>query len=622
MLYISERCGAWQVGDSPTDGAISFRVFFPAGTDPHVAAIHAVGDFQTQLVGPAWDAAHAIALKRDDSDQRGTFWTAATATLPTGFYQYQYLVTFDTGETRLVTDPCARYGGLSNRNSAVVIGGSQPADNTVRPLPEGRRPLSELTIYELMIDDFTAGYRGALAPIEAVTAKLDDLRGIGINAILFMPWTTWKNTDFDWGYEPFQYFAVEARYANKPGAPAEKLSLLKQLVNACHDRGIHVIMDGVYNHVSFAFPYDQLYLDPATCPFTTAPFGGWFPGLQDLDFANACTQELIGDVCRYWIDVFGIDGIRLDNTVNYYVADDPRGLPSLLADIDNHVRDTGGENFSLTLEHLDLSAATVTNTTAATSFWDNSLFNLTFDYLWNDRIDSRLLNALNNRRFLQAGKIPTLYLSNHDHSHIGWQVGARGNTGATANWWKLQPFIIALFTSTAVPLIPNGQEFTEEHFIPEDDHGTGRRVTNRPLRWKIADDPVGRTTTALHRRLAQLRAAHSGLRSEHMDPAAWEEWQTQVNPAGIGIDVARKIAIYRRWASLDDDTIDDFVIVLNFSDAQQAINVPFPTPGLWDDVLAGFDGRSGPWSITVSGMTQDVVVGSHWGRVLHHVGPA
>ncbi len=32
-----------------------------------------------------------------------------------------------------------------------------------------------------------------------------------------MPWTAWRNRDFDWGYEPFQYFALEARYADAPG---------------------------------------------------------------------------------------------------------------------------------------------------------------------------------------------------------------------------------------------------------------------------------------------------------------------------------------------------------------------------------------------------------------------
>ena len=200
-----------------------------------------------------------------------------------------------------------------------------------------------------------------------------------------MPWTAWKHQDFDWGYEPIQYFAVEARYANHLDRAEEKLSWLKQLISACHDRGIHVIMDGVFNHVSYDFPYPQLYQDPGDCPFTGASFDGTFPGLQDLNFGEPITGQFIDEVCRYWIDTFGIDGIRLDNTVNFHIDGDLRGLPEILSDVEAHIAAKGEENFSLTLEHIDISAATVTNDTAATSFWDDSLYQKTktFDGLWN-----------------------------------------------------------------------------------------------------------------------------------------------------------------------------------------------------------------------------------------------
>ena len=177
----------------------------------------------------------------------------------------------------------------------------------------------------------------------------------------------------DWGYAPYQYFSVEARYAHDLLAPAEKLSWLKRLISECHDRDIHVIMDGVFNHVSVDFPYKALYRDPAACPYTSEIFGGHFDGLQDLDFAPAVHQELIRDVCRYWIETFGVDGIRFDNTVNYYVAGDIHGLPELLADI----RRVVDPEFSMTLEHIDLTAVEVTEATGATSFWDNSLYGLT-----------------------------------------------------------------------------------------------------------------------------------------------------------------------------------------------------------------------------------------------------
>jgi pullulanase len=621
MVFMDERCGAWQFGGGETQGALEFRIFFPAGADPHVSAIRVSGDFQHHLGGQDWDFAAGLPLTvQSGNDPRGVYWSVRTQReLPAGFYQYKFEVEFEDGATRKVTDPCARYSGLADRNSGVVVGGSAPADNVVEPLAGGRRPLTDLVIYELMIDDFSAGYRRSRAPLAAVGDRLDELRDLGVTAIEFLPWTAWEDQEFDWGYEPFQYFAVEARYANDLNRPAEKLSWLKRLVGACHARGIHVIMDGVFNHVGFAFSYPQLYEDPADCPFTAAPFGGTFTGLQDLNFAEPITGQLIGEVCNYWIDVFGIDGIRFDSTVNYHVAGDMRGLPQILAGVDAHVSAKGEQNFALILEHLDITAAAVTNATPATSFWDDSLYQRTFDGLWNGRIDSSFLNALNNRQYLFAGKVPTLYLSNHDHSHVAWQSGARDGRGALGGWWRLQPYLIALFTSTAVPLIRNGDEFGEETVIPENDENTGRRVTPRPLRWKIRDDRIGAALTALHGRLAQLRSELPALRSAAMYPHLWEVWQTQFNPVGVGVDVERQLVIYHRWAPVPDG-VEIIVVVLNFSDIDQLVEVPFPVQGRWTDRLAGFAG--GPdWYVDVAGPTAPVQAGSHFGRILHRFDP-
>src|SRR5690242_161121 len=131
---------------------------------------------------------------------------------------------------------------------------------------------------------------------------------------------------------------------------------------------------------------------------------------------------------------------------------------------------------------------------------------------------------------------------------------------------KLQPYVIALYTSTAVPLLPNGQEFGEDHFLPEGDHGTGRRVTGRPLQWKLHNDSIGQALMSLHGTLARMRRDHPGLRSGPMYPGVWEEWQTQFSTSGVGVDVANQVVIYHRWAVLDGGTVENFVIVINFSD--------------------------------------------------------
>jgi len=612
MLYMKERCGAFQVGTDRELAEIEFRVFLPSGPDPEIQSIRVAGEFQPHLGGKAWDFSTGPLLLPTRSDARGDFFSARThAPVPAGFYQYKYLVTFDDGSSRIVSDPCTRYGGYSHQNAGVVVGGSQPHENRVRPLHGGRRPLSELTLYEVMIDDFTDDYRGVRAPLDALVDKLDYLAALGVTGIVFMPWTARRNGAYDWGYEPFQYFAVEARYSLDLAQRAEKLSHLKRLVSECHDRGIHVIMDGVFNHVSPDFPYRFFYRDPNACPFVGG-FGGSFPGLLDLDFDHACTREFVRDVCLYWIEEFGIDGIRFDNTVNFYVPGDPHGLPGLLHELRAELDGRGELNFSLTLEHLSTDAAALTNRTGATSFWDDSLRQISSDYLWNGRIDPGLLNALNNRQYLDdPEKVPTLYLGNHDHSQLGFQAGARTNQGGLLAY-RTQPLAIALFTSTATPMLQNGQEFGEEHPMPEDDRGTGRRVLPRPLRWKCASDDVGANLLKLYRRLSQIRHDYPGLRARGMYPELWETWQTQMNPFGVGLDTDRQVAIYHRWGEGPRGETQTFVVVLNFSDREQWASVPFPSDGRWTDLLSDYEGS---WRPEVSGGRLEFSVGPHWGHV-------
>jgi glycosidase len=65
---------------------------------------------------------------------------------------------------------------------------------------------------------------------------------------------------------------------------------LKRLVSECHDRGIHVIMDGVFNHVSYDFPTRSSIRTPPTAPSPGHPSVERL-GLQDLDFGQPITES-------------------------------------------------------------------------------------------------------------------------------------------------------------------------------------------------------------------------------------------------------------------------------------------------------------------------------------------
>jgi pullulanase len=622
-----------QFGAYDDNRRIRFSVFFPGpqdysrGSNPKIANLRVFGSFQPALGQPAWSQEAALRLE-PRTFEGGTLYEAVTEPLADAFYQYKYLVTFEarpgetSGETRIVSDPCARYGGARHENSGVVIGGSQPSENVVRPLQNRLQP-RDLIIYELMIDDFArefvVGSPEGLSPIDAVINRLDYIRDLGFNAIEPMPWTAWPGDDFSWGYNPFLYFAVEHRYVDGPLQPAEKLSRLKRFISECHDRGLHMIMDCVFNHVEksrtgFGFPYFWLYRDAQDCPFV-GQFGE-AAFLDELDLGNRCTEQFILDVCRYWINVFGIDGIRLDYTKGFFIGSGAgvAGLPRIISGIRAHLEtkpDDFRTKFPIFIEHLEgYQAIDVTNRVDATGCWYDEMFWRPREYLSAWRIDERIVRLLNAGRDFGLGRGPITYISNHDHSQIAQLAGGRHQ------WFRGQPYLIALFTCCGAPLLYNGDEFAEDYWIPEGWEETEqfKRVVPRPKRWALSEDTVGRFMRQFVQNLIQIRKQHPALRSANFHPGHWESWMQKPDPQGYGVDVEKGTMVYRRWGQADDGQPEQFTIALNFSQWTRAIDIPLPGGGVWEDLLSGL--RIAP---TGGGLTQQGI-NSNWGLIFYKKG--
>jgi hypothetical protein len=135
-------------------------------------------------------------------------------------------------------------------------------------------------------------------------------------------------------------------------------------------------------------------------------------------------------------------------------------------------------------------------------------------------------------------------------------------------------------------MIPNGQEFTEDYWLVEDEGGGNRRVYPRPLHWNFVGEKFGAAALSTFAKAIAIRHAHSALRSNNIYPGGWEDWQTRFNPEGYGIDTERQLLIYHRWGNADDGTLERFIIVLNFSHEDQFTDVPFSAEGLWRDLLS------------------------------------
>lgn len=611
-----------QFGAAVDGQRVEFRLFFPdraadpdayrRGGLPRLARVQVTGTFQHHLGGVDWDVAGAPDLVLEPHARGILYRLAVPVDLPEGFYEYKYFVTFENGTTRWCTDPCTKYSGSGPENSGFAIGGH---DEAVLPIAN-RLPQQDLVIYELMPDDFTAEIRGQDAPLDVVRQQIPYLLDLGVNAVEMMPWTAWPGEEFNWGYEPFQFFAVEHRYVNDPRTPEDKLVRLKRLVNALHERGLHVIMDGVFNHAAAGpepgqgFGYYWLYQNPADSPFVGAfDRGGFF---LELDFGNACTQEIVFDVCAYWLDEYQLDGIRFDYTVGYFRGDGARGdgvgpgITRLCEDVAAYCLDSGRENVSLMLEHLTddrYRAIDDTNHTEATGCWYDRLLWESWDYIQWEGLDTRVMRALNAAKDFAPGKGPVTYVENHDHASLVVKAGGR------SRWWRTQPFAIALLTIPGAVLIHNGQEFGEAYDMPEDGPD---RVRPRPLHWQLSTDGIGVTMRRLYRTLIRLRREHPALRSPNFYP---ESYEPHFNAQGYGVDVDRDVVIYHRWGETANGDVSRYIVVLNFSTYDQHVDVPFPLNGEWRDLLT--DRAS---SVTDFWLRHQRIE-SNWGRVYHFQHP-
>jgi 1,4-alpha-glucan branching enzyme len=600
-----EQFGAVVDGD-----AVTFKLFIPDNTKdpgqyergglPNLASVQVIGDFH----GDPWDAAAAPVMTAADHQGKGTLYSHRVSGLPDGFYQYKYLVTYLDGESRWCGDPCAKYlaGGVYE-NAGFVIGGHI---DTVRPIAE-RRPIQDLVIYELMLDDFTAPYRDTRAPVDAMLDKLPYLRELGVNAVEFMPWTPWPGGEFSWGYDPFQFFAVENRYIEDPADPLDRLYRFKRLINTLHDAGIQVIMDGVFNHVLPTFAYHDLYQNREDSPYTGNFAGGAY--FQDLDYQNQCTLDYVVDACKYWLDVYKVDGIRLDYTLGFYDEANPqRGLGRLIGELRAHLARPEGQNVALMLEHMSdnrYDAINVCIRVDADGCWYDRFLWDTVGQASTGNIGTDLMRVLQTSRDFAPGKVAVTYIENHDHSTAVSRVGGRGR------WWKVQPPLIAVMTVPGAVLIHNGQEFGDDYWLPEDGPD---RVVPRSLHWDLADDEVGRHLRWLHGHLLDIRARYPALRSPNLYPVEHhEEWQC-FNPEGHGVCVHKDVVIYHRWGQAEDNALERFTVVINFSDYDQWVDIPLPVNGAWNDLLGAQAYQAADWCLA------NHRVPSNWGRVLYFRG--
>ncbi|MBD0288854.1 MAG: malto-oligosyltrehalose trehalohydrolase, partial [Flavisolibacter sp.] len=155
-------------------------------------------------------------------------------------------------------------------------------------------PLEEMILYELHVGTFTP--KGTF---EAIIPRLDDLKAIGINALQLMPISQFPGNR-NWGYDGTFPYAVQNSYGGPEG--------LKKLVDTCHQKGIAVLLDVVYNHIGPEGNYFSRFGPYFTNKYCTP----WGDALNfDGDWSDG-VRDYFSDNALYWFEHFHIDGLRCD----------------------------------------------------------------------------------------------------------------------------------------------------------------------------------------------------------------------------------------------------------------------------------------------------------------------
>ncbi|MDE6008161.1 MAG: hypothetical protein K2G90_03030 [Muribaculaceae bacterium] len=161
-----------------------------------------------------------------------------------------------------------------------------------------------LVIYELLFRDFTGTEGKALGDgtVRKAIEKIPYLKWLGVNAVELLPINEF-NGNISWGYNPNFYFAIDKAY----GTPAD----YKEFIDLCHENGIAVILDVVFNQSDGQHPWYKLYSSSKN-PFynKTAPHA--YSVLNDWNQGYPLVQQQWHDMLKYWLTEYKVDGFRFD----------------------------------------------------------------------------------------------------------------------------------------------------------------------------------------------------------------------------------------------------------------------------------------------------------------------
>lgn len=288
------------------DNTVTFSFFAPKKS-----FVYLIGDFND------WQIDSKYLMNQTPNGER--YWLTINNLEKGKEYAFQYLI---DGKTAVgdpfcekILDPkfdseitASTYPNLKLYPSKNTYGGTVSVFQTAQTVynwkvKEFKRPAKEkLVIYELLVRDFINSRK-----YREVADSIAYFKRLGINAIELMPINEFTANN-SWGYNPTYYTAPDKAYGTKDD--------LKYLIDKCHENGIAVILDVVFNHADYEFPYTKAYWagsqPAADSPFQNPTAPHLYSVFFDFNHESSATQKYFDSVLEFWLKEYKVDGYRFD----------------------------------------------------------------------------------------------------------------------------------------------------------------------------------------------------------------------------------------------------------------------------------------------------------------------
>ena len=427
-----------------------------------------------------------------------------------------------------------------------------------------QRPDKEdLIVYELLVRDFIGSH-----DYKDMIDTLDYLVDLGVNAIELMPIMEFEGNE-SWGYNPMYFFAVDKYYGTKDD--------LKSFIQACHQKGIAVILDMVLNHAFGLNPHVRMYWDSnnnrpsADSPwFNTEPTHPFNVGF-DFNHESAYTKAFADTVNRYWIEEYHFDGYRFDlskgftQTFNTDVgawSNYDQSRIDLLERMANKIWEVDDEAYVI-LEHFAAASEEDELAQMGMISWRNLVFNY-----------YRALGANTDEDFFGARATTHIsYMESHDEQRQIYEVLLTGRSGSGHNTRDLDIALDRLKMNAAfIYLLPGPKMLWQFGELGYDiDINQNGRTGNKPLVWGASGN--GYYEDPERQKVLAAFSAIINLRTDNLS-----NFSDAVYTTNLGGET-RRIEV--------DGPEFDVVIVGNYGLTSRTLNADLTETGDWFDYITG-----------------------------------